>query len=94
MAGSNPKQVVKFYRFKPCSNKWLRELRKSIPDGQMYYIHPVIVISITSTNQVEVATCTTHPHPDKFGKDANVRVAEELTMTNKSPRLKATTWAG
>ena len=93
MAKSKSLQVGKFYRFKPRS-QWPPELQTSIPDDPKYMIHPVIFLSLTESGRAEVVTCTTHPHPEIFGKDAYVRVAEDFTMTCDSPRPKATHWVG
>ena len=93
MAKSESSRVGKFYRFTPRS-QWPRELQNSIPDDPKYMMHPVIFLSLTESGMAEVVTCTTHPHPEIFGRDAYVRVAQELTMTSNSPRPKATTWVG
>ncbi len=82
----------KFHRFKP-RHEWPVEAQTSPPQDELYYTHPVIVLStLSDTSLVHIVTITSHPKqhqsdvymPIGFQSTLGIPGASQLHMANIS----------
>ena len=83
MAIDPESMIGKFYKFKPRS-KWPLDAQTTLPDDKLYYIHPIIILSLTPTGLATVVTTTSNPRLE-HGINAHVPIGFSSPLLPSKP---------